>query len=410
MKSLICYIIFCATILGACNSSDKYIANGNQTNYAVKASSKEPSIQPGAAQLAKFYPMIKGKKLGLVVNQTSSVGAVHLVDTLIELDADIETIFAPEHGFRGEADAGEHVESGKDPRTGIAIVSIYGKNKKPSLSQLEKIDVLIFDIQDVGARFYTYISTLHYVMEACAEAGVPILILDRPNPNGFYVDGPILDPAFKSFVGMHEIPVVHGMTIGEYAKMINGEKWLANGIQCDLEIIPCLNYTHKMTYDLPVKPSPNLPNLRSILLYPSICFFEGTEVSIGRGTNQQFQLIGHPQLTDYDFSFTPVPSSGAKNPKLNGKQCFGIDLTEYSESYLKGNSKLDLKWFLEVYNAFPDKDNFFLKSNFFDKLAGGDQLRKQIVSGASEEEIRASWEEGLDQFKQMRSKYLLYTL
>jgi uncharacterized protein YbbC (DUF1343 family) len=245
-------------------------------------------------------------------------------------------------------------------------------------------------------------------MEACAAADIPMIILDRPNPNGFFVDGPVLDPKFRSFVGMHEIPVVHGMTIGEYAKMINGERWLENGIKCELEVIPCVNYNHSMTYDLPVKPSPNLPNLRSILLYPSICYFEGTNVSIGRGTAKQFQVIGHPSLTNYDFSFTPVPGPGAKTPKLQDVECFGIDLTTLSIDAIKGEAKLNLKWLLEIYRAYPDKEDFFLKSNFFDKLAGGESLRNQIIDGKSEEEIRASWQPALNDFKKMRAKYLIY--
>lgn len=391
-----------------CKNENASLAAENLPNYARQASAELEEIIPGAAMLAKYYPKIKGKSLGLVVNQTSMINNVHLVDSLLELEAKISTIFAPEHGFRGEADAGEHINSEKDTKTGIDIVSIYGSNKKPTADQLKNIDIMIFDIQDVGARFYTYISTLHYVMEACAEQKIPLIILDRPNPNGFYVDGPVLDKDYTSFVGMHEIPVVHGMTIGEYAQMINGEGWLSNGIQCPLEVIACANYTHKMTYDLPVKPSPNLPNLRSILLYPSICYFEGTALSIGRGTNTQFQVIGHPDLKGYDFSFTPTPQPGAKNPKLLNETCFGIDLTTYSVDYLKGNAKLDLKWLLEVYDAFPEKENFFLKNLFFDKLAGSDQLRKQMIAGLTEEEIRASWEPALDKFKETRAKYLLY--
>ncbi|MCL4106712.1 UNVERIFIED_CONTAM: hypothetical protein GTU68_048156 [Idotea baltica] len=353
--------------------------------------------------------MIKGKTVGLVVNQSSMVGSQHLVDTLLELSTNIKAIYAPEHGFRGEADAGSHIESGKDVATGIDIISVYGANRKPKPEHLEGIDVVIFDLQDVGVRFYTYISTLHYIMEACAELDIPVIVLDRPNPNGFYVDGPVLDPEFTSFVGMHEIPVVHGMTVGEYAKMVNGEGWLPDNLQCKLEVIPCLNYTHNMTYDLPIKPSPNLPNLRSILLYPSICYFEGTNVSVGRGTNKQFQLIGHPSLKDYEFSFTPEPLPGATKPKLNGELCHGLDLTKFSVDYLKGNAKLDLKWLVEVYNAYPSKEDFFIKGGeFFDKLAGSDNLRKQLVAGLSEDEIQASWEPALGDYKKMRKKYLLY--
>lgn len=408
MIKYICFLTCVLISVAACHQSEKPIAKGFHDDNAKFVSKVEKRIAVGAEQLASYYPFIKDKIIGLVVNQTSRVGEKHLVDTLLELDANIKAIYAPEHGFRGKADAGAHIGSGKDEKTGIDIISIYGKNKKPSAEQLAGIDLLVFDIQDVGARFYTYISTLHYVMEACAENNIPVLVLDRPNPNGFFVDGPILDLKYQSFIGMHEIPVVHGMTIGEYAKMINEEGWLKNGVQCELEVIPCVNYTHNMTYDLPVKPSPNLPNLRSILLYPSICYIEGTNASLGRGTDKQFQVIGHPSLTNYDYQFTPKPMPGAMNPKLNGEKCFGMNLTEITPDYLKGNAKVDLSWLLEVYNAYPDKSNFFLENNFFDKLAGSDQLRKQIEAGLNEEEIRASWEPGLIKFKETRKRYLIY--
>ncbi|WP_235298378.1 exo-beta-N-acetylmuramidase NamZ family protein [Portibacter marinus] len=402
------YFITCVLFgLAACEEHSNSIANGYDKSNG-KFVSADVSISVGAEQMGAYYPYIKDRKIGLVVNQTSMVNDKHLVDTLLELEADIAAIFAPEHGFRGEADAGEHITSGKDPLTGVNIVSIYGKNKKPTKEQLAGIDLMIFDIQDVGARFYTYISTLHYIMEACAENNIPLLVLDRPNPNGFFVDGPVLDKNYKSFVGMHKIPVVHGMTVGEYAKMINGENWLPDGMQCELVVIPCVNYTHNMTYDLPIKPSPNLPNLRSILLYPSICFFEGTKISIGRGTDKQFQLIGHPELDNYEFTFTPESKPGATSPKLQGQKCYGRDLTELSVDYLKGVAKLDLSYLLEAYQAFPDKEEFFLKSSFFDRLAGSDQLRKQIQAGLSEKEIRASWEPALSNYKRTRSKYLIY--
>ncbi len=395
--------------LASCEESASKLTADYQEGSAKFMSGGEKSITMGAEQLALYYPMIKGKSVGLVVNQSSTVANRHLVDTLLELNTNIKAIFAPEHGFRGKADAGSHIDSGKDAETGIDIISVYGANRKPKPEHLEGIDVVIFDIQDVGVRFYTYISTLHYIMEACAEADIPVIVLDRPNPNGFYVDGPVLDPKFTSFVGMHEIPVVHGMTVGEYAKMINGEGWLPDGLKCDLEVIPCGNYTHNMTYDLPIKPSPNLPNLRSILLYPSICYFEGTNVSIGRGTNKQFQVIGHPSLKNYEFSFTPEPMPGATSPKLKGELSYGLDLTQFSVDYLKGNAKLNLKWLIEIYNAYPDKENFFIKdAGFFDKLAGGDQLRKQLIAGKSEEEIRASWEPRLSEYKTIRKKYLMY--
>lgn len=408
MIKYMCFVVCVMVGLGACDQTSKSITAPYDHQYAQFTSNEEEVIVVGAEQLAAYYPLIKGKSLGLVVNQTSRVGEKHLVDTLIELEAKIESIFAPEHGFRGEADAGAHIESGKDPATGLNIVSIYGSNKKPSAEQLKDIEVMIFDIQDVGVRFYTYISTLHYVMEACAENNVPLVVLDRPNPNGFYVDGPARAADFQSFVGMHEIPVVHGMTVGEYAQMINEEGWLAGGIKCQLSVVPCLNYNHDMTYDLPIKPSPNLPNLRSILLYPSICYFEGTHLSIGRGTNKQFQVIGHPSLKAYDFSFTPEPKPGAMNPKLDGEMCYGLDLTEFSEDYLKGSAKLDLQWLIEIYKAFPEKEKFFLGNSFFDRLAGSEKLRKQLIAGLSEEEIRASWEPELQNFKSMREKYLIY--
>ena len=407
MGKLLYYLVITGALFLACRANEKNIATGNDANYAVLASSTE-SIVTGADQIGKFYPLIRDKKVGLVVNQTSRVGGRHLVDSLVEMEVDIISIFAPEHGFRGEADAGEHIASGKDSKTGIDIISIYGKNKKPSQEQLSQIDVMVFDIQDVGARFYTYIYSLHYVMEACAEADIPLIVLDRPNPNCFYVDGPVMDMNFTSFVGMHETPVIHGLTIGEYASMINGEHWLKDGVQCRLKVIPCLNYNHDMTYDLPVKPSPNLPNLKSILLYPSICFFEGTSLSLGRGTQTQFQVLGHPDLTSYEFAFTPVSSPGAKYPKHENVKCYGLDLRKYSDHYLKGNAKLDLKWLLEMYEAFPDKSNFFLKNNFFDRLSGGDHLRKQIIAGLSESEIRSSWEPKLSIFKEKRKKYLIY--
>lgn len=394
-------------IFVSCNRSDSNLTQAHEMDYAMLASD-DLEIVTGAEQLPLYYPLIKDKKIGLVVNQTSTIDDKHLVDSLLELGVTISAIFAPEHGFRGEADAGEAIASGKDPKTGLPIISIYGKNKKPKPDQLDNIDIMLFDIQDVGARFYTYIYSLHYVMEACAEEQIPVIVLDRPNPNGFYVDGPVLDLNFSSFVGMHETPVVHGMTIGEYSKMINGEKWLKNGVQCELKVIPCLNYDHTMTYDLPIKPSPNLPNLRSILLYPSICFFEGTSLSIGRGTQTQFQVIGHPELNNMNYKFTPISSPGAKFPKHQDTECNGVDLRLYSEDYIKGNAILDLSHLLNMYEAFPDKLKFFLSNNFFDKLAGSDQLRKQIIAELTESEIRDSWEPKLSQFKAKRQKYLIY--
>ncbi|KIO53436.1 exo-beta-N-acetylmuramidase NamZ family protein [Flavobacterium hibernum] len=359
-------------------------------------------IKTGADNFEKYIPLLKDKKVGVVTNQTGILSnKTHLVDFLLEKKIAIQTIFAPEHGFRGTADAGEHVVDGKDPKTGLSIISLYGDNKKPKAAQLAGIDVMIFDLQDVGARFYTYISSLHYVMEACAENGVPLIVLDRPNPNGGIVDGPLLEKEFTSFVGMHPIPLLHGMTIGEYAQMVNGEKWLKDGIQCKLTVIPCLDYNRKMDYSLPVKPSPNLPNDQSINLYASLCLFEGTNVSMGRGTEKQFQIYGSPFLAKTNFTFTPKPNFGAKDPLYNGKECFGEDLTAYPK--LK---QLELKWLLKAYQNTSDKTKFF--NGFFTKLAGTKKLQQQIESGTSEEMIRKSWTKDLEAFKKMRIKYLLY--
>ena len=362
----------------------------------------EKPIILGADNFAKYLPILKNKKIGIVTNQTGILSnGTHLVDYLLSEKIAVKTIFAPEHGFRGTADAGELIKDGKDTQTGLPIVSLYGNNKKPKPQQLKGIDILLFDLQDVGARFYTYISSLHYVMEACAENNIPLLVLDRPNPNGNIVDGPILEPEFHSFVGMHEIPVLHGMTIGEYAKMINGEKWLLNGVQCKLTVIPCGNYNRNMNYSLPVKPSPNLPNDQSINLYASLCFFEGTNVSVGRGTDKQFQIYGSPYLPKTDFSFTPKPNLGAKDPMYNGKLCYGEDLTK-----VKKVSRLELQWLIKAYNKTTDKTKFF--NSFFTKLAGTKKLQQQIESGFSEVEIRASWQEDLEKFKEMRKQYLIY--
>ena len=362
-----------------------------------------PAIKTGADNYEKYLPLLKDKKVGIVTNQTGILSnKTHVVDFLLEKKIAIQTIFAPEHGFRGTADAGEHVVDGKDPKTNLSIISLYGDNKKPKAAQLAGIGIMIFDLQDVGARFYTYISSLHYVMEACAENNVLLLILDRPNPNGNIVDGPLLEKEFTSFVGMHPIPLLHGMTIGEYAKMINGEKWLKNGIQCKLTVIPCLDYNRKMDYNILVKPSPNLPNDQSINLYASLCLFEGTNVSMGRGTEKQFQIYGSPYLTKTNFSFTPKPNFGAKDPLYNGKECFGEDLMAYPK--LK---RLELKWLLKAYQNTSDKTKFF--NTFFTKLAGTKKLQEQIESGTSEDQIRKSWQKDLENFKKMRTQYLIYS-
>ena len=325
---------------------------------------------------------------------------------MISLGIKIKTIFAPEHGFRGTADAGEHVANGIDKKTGLPIVSLYGANRKPSKTQLEGIDVVIFDIQDVGARFYTYTSTMHYVMEACAENDKQLLILDRPNPNGHYFDGPVLDKKFASFVGLNPVPVVHGCTVGELAQMINGEGWLAGNSKCKLQIIKSLNYNHSTAYNPPIATSPNLPNLQSMLLYPSICFFEGTEISVGRGTDKQFQVIGSPNPVNGSFTFTPEDKPGAKNPPQKGKLCYGLDLTKTDAH----KEQFTIKYLLDFYQKSTDKTKFFSSPSFFDKLAGSDSLRTQIMAGLSEKQIRETWKADLEKYKMIRQKYLLYPL
>ncbi len=369
------------------------------------------TLQTGAEQVSLYLPTLKGKRVGMVVNQTSVIGnaKTHLVDSLLALGIPIKTIFAPEHGFRGQASAGDKIDNGRDTRTGVSIISLYGKNLKPTPAQLDSLDMIVFDIQDVGARFYTYISTMHNVMEACAEAKKPLILLDRPNPNGHYVDGPVLDPAFKSFVGMDQIPIVHGLTMGELARMINGEGWLkpsatAPALVCPLTVIPIKGYTHQTPYDLPIAPSPNLPNRQAVLLYPSLCLFEGTVVSIGRGTDKQFQVIGSPDYTTGPFTFTPVDKPGAMNPPQEGKLCYGYDLTTINGRKLG----FTLKYLIDFYQKSTQKDKFILATNYLDKLYGSNQLRNQLIAGVPEAEIRKSWEPALSQYKRMRKKYLLY--
>ena len=390
----------------SCGSSKKAIPQikPSTDNVTLTSTSTDVAFKTGAENFESYLPILKDKRVGIVTNQTGILSKEkHLVDFLIEQNINLQKIYAPEHGFRGTADAGELIIDGKDTKTNLPIISLYGNNKKPKPEQLEGIDILVFDLQDVGVRFYTYISSLHYVMEACAENNIPLLVLDRPNPNGTIIDGPILEKEHKSFVGMHEIPVLHGMTIGEYAKMINGENWLKDSLQCELKVAPCLNYSHDMKYILPVKPSPNLPNDQSINLYASLCFFEGTNVSLGRGTEKQFQIYGSPFLpeSEFDFSFTPKPNFGAKDPVHNGKVCFGEDLTEIRKVH-----RLELKWLLKAYENTADKTVFF--NDFFTKLAGTKKLREQIEAGMTEKEIRKTWQEGLEQFKEVRAKYLIY--
>ena len=362
----------------------------------------------GAERTSYYLPLLKGKNIGLVVNQTSIIGKVHLVDSLIQMGLNVKKIFAPEHGFRGNADAGEKISDSKDAKTGVPIISIYGSKKAPEKADLEGIDILIFDIQDVGTRFYTYISTLHYVMLSCADNNIPLIVFDRPNPNGHFIDGPMLDLAYQSFVGMHPIPVVHGMTIGEYAQMINGENWLGDNKRTNLQVVSCLNYKHSDIYNLPIPPSPNLPNMRSIYLYPSICYFEGTQISLGRGTNKQFQVLGAPNLNAGDFTFTPEPKPGAMNPPQLGKLCRGMDLSGLQELQIKAKKTIDLSYLIQIYRDYPDKESFFLPGMFFDKLAGSSKLREMIQSGYSEQQIKDTWQPGLNQFKKLRKKYLIY--
>ncbi|MDA8692674.1 DUF1343 domain-containing protein [Saprospiraceae bacterium] len=371
----------------------------------IKPSEDNGRIIVGAERVAEYIDDLAFKNVGVVVNHSSMVGDRHLVDMLTTIGVKVDKIFAPEHGFRGEADAGEKVDDSVDSKTGIPVISLYGKKKKPSKEDFAGLDVIVFDIQDVGARFYTYISTLHYIMETAAETNVQVMVMDRPNPNGSYVDGPILEEAFKSYVGMHPVPVVYGMTIGEYARMINGEGWLDEGIQCRLKIMTILNYDHQSQYILPIKPSPNLPNALSIANYPSLCFFEGTTMSIGRGTDNPFQLIGHPKLIDMPFTFTPVSMPGAKYPKHLLTPCYGLDLSGKTPK----PGQLDLSYLLYFYDlSKEEKFQYFNDDLFFDLLAGTDQLKKMVMEGKTETEIRASWQEGLDDFKTTREKYLIY--
>lgn len=367
----------------------------------------DQAIIPGAERTDEYLTLITGKKVAVTANQTSMMGSVHLVDSLLSLGIDVVRIFSPEHGFRGNEDDGAMVRDGFDDRTGLPVRSLYQESLKPDKADLEDIDIVIFDIQDVGVRFYTFISTLHYVMEACAENNVPIIVLDRPNPHGFYIDGPVLEPEFRSFVGMHEVPVVYGMTIGEYAMMINGEGWLSEGLKCDLSVIPCGNYDHSSKYDLPVKPSPNLPTMNSIYLYPSVCFFEGTPFSVGRGTDFPFEVFGHPDLSDCNFTFIPESRPGSDtNPVLKGEECVGIDLRSFRNLGHSRPPKIDLQWIMFAYSQFPDKDKFF--TDYFEKLAGTSILRNQIIMGLTEDEIRESWKVGLEKFQLIRREYLLY--
>ena len=375
------------------------------TMVSFTSASCQKQITISAANVDAYIPLLKQKKVGIVAHQASVISSVkntiHLVDMLKKSGISIKKVFAPEHGFRGTADAGEKVENRIDSKTQLPIISLYGKNRKPNKEQLKGIEIIVFDLQDVGVRFYTYLSTLHNVMEACAENNIPLIVLDRPNPNAHYIDGPVLNLEHKSFVGMHPVPIVYGMTIGEYAQMINGEKWLANSIKCDLTVIPLQNYTHQTTYELKVRPSPNLPNKQSVALYPSLCLLEPTRVSIGRGTDLQFQVYGHPGFPKTEFSYIPKSNFGSKNPKHKGQICYGENLTTVNPP-----SKIELKWLMNAYSDFPEKDLFFLKG--FERISGISNLEKQLIEGASEKTIRNSWTDGLNKFKKTRIKYLLY--
>lgn len=372
-------------------------------------------IRTGAEQTSEYVDYLKGKRVGMVVNPTSRIGNKSSVDSLFSLGVNIVKVFGPEHGFRGDVGAGVKISDDVDPSTGIKIVSLYGRTNKPTKEMLADVDVVVFDIQDIGVRYFTYIATMHRVMEACAENGKELLILDRPNPNGYFVDGPILDMAFKSDIGMHPVPVTHGMTVGEYAQMINGEGWLANGIKCNIKVIPVLNYTHDMEYVPPVNMSPNINTYQAVLLYPSTCLFEGTVLSEGRGTQFPFVVFGSPAYKGiYDFSFTPLSIKGmSATPIYMGQECFGMDLRQIDLKKLRSTKRIDLSWLIEMYRNYPDQKVFFDSKQskeivVFEKLAGGHTLQQQIVAGLTEDEIRKSWEPGLREYEEMRKKYLIY--
>ena len=414
MKKIFLSLLPIICLLTFTNSINQNGSAGFDSSNNIKGVPSKTDIITGADQTSKYLPYLKGKNVGMTINQTSTIGNKLSMDSLLSLGVKVVKGFGPEHGFRGNASDGAKIGNDKDDKTGIPIISLYGDHNKPTKEDLAGIDVMIFDIQDVGVRFYTFLSTLHYVMEACAENNVELIVFDRPNPNDSYVDGPILDEKFKSFVGMHPIPIVHGMTFGEYAQMVNGEGWLANKIKCKLKVIKLLNYKHGKPYTLPIPPSPNLNTQQSILLYPSLCLFEGTIISQGRGTYFPFQVLGNPELKGkYSFSFKPVSIKGmSDNPPHMNKECYGLDLRKYNTEKFKETGRINLSWLIELYNAYPFKDKFFNKNkneNFgIDRLAGTDKLRKQIIAGKTEKEIRDSWEPGLSQYKNMRKKYLLY--
>ena len=398
MKHKLYILLFSLFLISCTNAQKDYNSNESKNN----------TIIVGAERTELYFPLLKDKNIAIVANQTSVINNVHLVDSLINAGFNVKRVFGPEHGFRGMTADGEHVQDDVDKKTGVSVISLYGSHRKPTKEDLKDVDVVIFDIQDVGARFYTYISTMTYVMEACAENDKEFIVLDRPNPHGDYVDGPVLQKEFSSFVGLHPIPVVHGMTIGEYAEMVNGEGWLKDGIKCNQKVIPCKNYHHKTAYELPIAPSPNLPNNNAIQLYPSLCFFEGTIISVGRGTEFPFQVIGHPDFDIGSFVYTPEPIPGVSiQPKYEGKICYGQSLKGFVENTLNKERQLHLNWLIDYFNYFKDKEEFF--TPYFEKLAGTDQLRKQIEEGLTEEQLRASWQEDIDAYIIIRKKYLLYT-
>lgn len=403
-------------ILTACGNTLKKDKDSTALELPKTIKELDAAIVVGANSTQEYMPRLRGKKVGVVANQTSIIfkndipeeltnnSFTHLVDSLLLLNIDITKVFAPEHGFRGMADAGEHIKDGMDAKTGIPIISLYGKNRKPTSSQLEGLDIVVFDIQDVGVRFYTYIATMQLVMEACAEKGIPVLVLDRPNPNGHYIDGPTMEIEHKGFLGLTPIPLVYGMTIGEYARMINSEGWLEKGLKADLTVIPLRNYSHNSDYKIPVRPSPNLPNQAAINLYPSLGLFEGTNINAGRGTESQFQRYGAPFLdsTAYDFYFVPKPNFGSKNPKHSKKKCFGKDLSSWPKM-----TEVSLQWLIDAYKNASDKKLVFNRSGFT-RHAGTEKLQQQIEAGISEKEIKESWQKDLNKFRKIRSKYLLY--
>ena len=393
-KSLI-IIPFILITFSACLQNSEKAEKGQDT-----------ALQTGAEQTELYLSLLKGKKVALVANQTSMIEKTHLVDSLLEQGIDLVKVLAPEHGFRGFADAGEHLEDRKDERSGLPLISLYGANRKPTAESLDGIDIILFDIQDVGVRFYTYISTLTYVMEAAATLNIPVMVLDRPNPNGFYIDGPVMEGRYTSFVGLHPVPIIYGMTIGEYAMMVNGEYWLADSIQCILEVIPLKNYDRSALYKLPMKPSPNLPDWQSVYLYPSLCLFEGTVMSVGRGTDHPFTSYGHPDFMIGSYAFTPESRPGAKHPKLEGKQCTGQLLKGYAEQYEEVEEHLNLQWLMSGYEVLRKDSAYFIP--YFEKLAGTAKLRDQVMEGMTQEDIKVSWQEDLVKFKKIRKKYLIY--